>query len=304
VKHNVPIILLRVANAFAGDPSEIDSILSDLPTHLELLNPGAGATLREYGADAATIAATIKPALAKATPLTFDPHESSRVMHAHIQQLAETLVEHACPENSFLLVGLKPVEAEPWPTQRHFAILIVHEQTAAMAHQQAVEIKAWLMRRTELQSSQIEIQGGREREINDAVAADTAVAAEHTDCVLLVQTANVISEPRCLAGLYGAAMNGVPVVPVVLLPSTDDHKRYTYNFETAKSHLEGLPSNLKPGAATALEAATGVPAMVVGGALRTVLPNIISRPLGIGLTQNEVDAQMSEIERSLRQCTR
>jgi hypothetical protein len=68
--------------------------------------------------------------------------------------------------------------------------------------------------------------------------------------------------------------------------------------------LEGLPSNLKPGAATALEAATGVPAMVVGGALRTVLPNIISRPLGIGLTQNEVDAQMSEIERSLRQCTR
>ena len=41
-------------------------------------------------------------------------------------------------------------------------------------------------------------------------------------------------EPRCLARLYAAAQNRVPIVPVVLMKTKDEHDRLIYDFATAK----------------------------------------------------------------------
>ena len=90
-------------------------------------------------------------------------------------------------------------------------------------------------------------------------------------------------------------------MPVVLLPSTSEHAALSYNFENAKSHLESLDTELDLAAATALKTATGDSLKIVGMVLSSVLPNIISKPLGYGVTQNEIDSQMAEIEHTLRQ---
>lgn len=55
VQASVPIIAMRVQNQFAGDTSEIPSILADLPAHLGKTNPRAEETLRAFDMDAATI---------------------------------------------------------------------------------------------------------------------------------------------------------------------------------------------------------------------------------------------------------
>ena len=300
VKNKVPIILLRIANAFAGDASQIATILDDLPAHLLKINPGAEDTLKEFNTDANAVANTIREALVNTTPLTFDPHQSSAVMQAQIQQLAQALVEHACPQNKPLLADLRPHEAEPWHTQRKFAVLIVHEQSLPEALEQAKSIKSWLLRHTSLNASQIEIQDGHERNLNDVAAEDMVDAAENTDCILVLQTANLLREPRCLATMYAAAGAGIPITPVVLLPSTAEHKPLLYNFEDARPHLEKLATSLDADASKSLAMATSKPVEIIGGVLSYLIPNIISKPLGLGVTQNEIDAQMAEVERTLR----
>lgn len=295
VKANIPIILMRIANASGGDPSLIGATLDDLPTFLEQHNPGAVDTLSAFGTDANSVANTIRQALVELTPLTFDPHQSSAVLKAQIQQLAEMLVDKACPENKPLLRDLRPIRSEPWITQRKFAVLIVHEKAIAMALEQAKDIKQWLLRSTELEPSQIVVQS------QHVGNADTEIIGSDTDCVLVLQTANVLLEPECLESMYIAIRSGVPIVPVVLLPSTSEHAILSYNFETAKSHLESLDTGLDLAAATALKTSTGDSLKVVGMVLSSVLPNIISKPLGLGVTQNEIDSQMAEIERALRQ---
>jgi hypothetical protein len=46
--------------------------------------------------------------------------------------------------------------------------------------------------------------------------------------------------------------------------------------------------------------ATGQPLSKVGAALGGLLPNIISKPLGLEVVDAEFDAQMAEVERVLR----
>ena len=55
--------------------------------------------------------------------------------------------------------------------------------------------------------------------------------------------------------------------------------------------------------ASSVEAATGATANEVGLALSLLLPNIISRPLGLGMAAVEFNAQMAEVERTLRSST-
>ena len=191
-------------------------------------------------------------------------------------------------------------KAEPWPVQRKFAILIVHEQTLPQAREQANEIKSWLIRRTGLTASQIEVQDGHDRDVNDVVAEDMVDAAENADCVLVVQTANILREPRCLAAMYAAAEAGIPITPLVLLPSTAEHKPLQYDFETAKSHLNTLATSLDTHARQSLFVATAKPVEIVGGILSCLIPNIISKPLGLGVTDNLIDAQMADVVRTLR----
>jgi hypothetical protein len=117
--------------------------------------------------------------------------------------------------------------------------------------------------------------------------------------VLVLQTSNILSEPRPLAGIYGAASFGIPIVPVVLIGSKDEHEQLVYNFETAKvtnpttvsdveqttecvasslgllltsdfaqEKLENLATHLgSPQALASLNNSTGAPAETVGGLL-------------------------------------
>ena len=49
-------------------------------------------------------------------------------------------------------------------------------------------------------------------------------------------------EPRCLAKLYTACRDRVPIVPVVLTKSKPEHEALMYDFDTAKPMMEDLTS--------------------------------------------------------------
>ena len=233
-KAEIPVIILRISNAFAGDPTEIPEILSDLSSFLAKENPAAEETLVSLGYSVADIATRLSSTLVISDDgvLRFDPHQSSRVMRAQVAQMAATLVEQACPENKVLLSDIVVAPSAPWARSRKYAIYIVHEQASPTAFSQASSIKTWLINGTDLQDDHIAVQGTG---TNDKVALATDLArAQDADCVLVLQTSNILSEPRPLAGIYGAASFGIPIVPVVLIGSKDEHAQLVYNFETAK----------------------------------------------------------------------
>ena len=98
---------------------------------------------------------------------------------------------------------------------------IIHEEQSAQIVEAAEKIRDWLLDSTDLSiesiAVQIDQQNGRDRTVNDAGPADLAQIKVEVDAVLLIQSANVMSEPRSLARLFAATKAGVPIVPAVLI---------------------------------------------------------------------------------------
>eukprot|EP01047_Picozoa_sp_COSAG01_P013587 COSAG01_NODE_643_length_14566_cov_31.994194_4_plen_476_part_00 len=266
-KHNVPIIVVRVDNTFAGDISKISNILDGLPAYLDSTNPTAQQTLQQEGANASEIASTIKSALitAASSALSFNPRQSSRVITAQTQQMAVELVDKACPDNQVLLADIREAELEPWAVSREYAVFIIHEQTMEIAYEHAVEVKEWLIANTDLDASEICLQGC---DIDASVAhqSDT-YAVKDSDCVLVIQTANVLKEPRPLSALYTAAINGREIVPVVLVASSDEQRAASYNFEQVKAILGSLSIHMTTPSADSLVATVGASLSTIGSKL-------------------------------------
>ena len=91
--------------------------------------------------------------------------------------------------------------------------------------------------------------------MNDTAPTDLAQIKVDVDAVLLIQSANVMSEPRSLSRLYAAIKSGVPIIPAVMTSAAAEHKSLLYNFETAKPHMMELSRHLDDDAVVALEAA-------------------------------------------------
>ena len=315
-KSKTPLILMRIANSYEVDPSEALKILDDLPAFLDKYNPSAGGTLAEHKTTADAIAVDIRGILTAASkqPLIYDPHQSAMVMQSQMQSLAAALVSYACPENDDLLPDLTPGDEEHWHgLSKQYSVYIMHEDGSAIISEQAFGVKDWLVSRTALTDEQVVTQGDLQddssRNANDCAEHDCRLVAMDVDCVLLVQTAHVLQQPRCLARLYTAVKNNVSIVPVVLLPTDEEHTDLTYNFEEVKSFLNNLDDKLDQDAQNALYTACGVKAIVQGGTIATVLPNVISKPLGLYncdipgrllYHRPDINAQMVEIEQTLR----
>ena len=98
-------------------------------------------------------------------------------------------------------------------------------------------IKDHLIENTDLDQIQIAVQidqqNGRDRAVNDAAPADLAQIRVEVDAVLLIQSANVMSEPRSLARLYAAMKSGVPIIPAVIKFS-----RIYFAHSAAKTYRE------------------------------------------------------------------
>lgn len=315
-KSNTPLILVRVANSFEADPSEIRTILDELPTFVDKHNPNAVATLAENKTDVHAIATDIRDIFTAAAehPLTYDPHQSATVMQAQMQSLAAALVSKACPENNDLLPDLTPGDEDCWHgLHKRSSVYIMHEDGSAIVSEQAYGVKHWLICRTALSNEQVVTQGDMQddsdRDLNDCAEHDCRPIATGVDCVILLQTSQVLQQPRTLARLYTAIKNNVPVVPVVLQPADNTYGDLTYSFERVKPILYGLDENLDQRAQDALDTACGVKALVLGIAIATVLPNLISKPLGLHKCdtpgrllhyREDINAQMQEIEHAVR----
>ena len=311
--NNIPIVVIGIANSFAGATSDIAKICDDLPGFLSRTNPSATEVLGEFHLDAATISTNIREKLTAAKALTYDPHQSSVVMQSQMQELAGALVECSeGKENEELLPDMTPKEAEEWQISRRYAVYIVHEDGSAVVTEQAHGVKDWLVQRTELEEHQVTTQGDTQndhgRGVNDVAQHDVATVAADCDCVLLLQTSQVLKQPRCLARLYTAVKHSIPIVPVVLLSSDKEHSDLLYNFEAVKPYLNALDDGLDQAAADALYEACGAKALGLGTTLATVLPNIISKPLGLYECtepgrllhhRQDVNAQMAEVEQTV-----
>ena len=309
VQNSIPVIVMRVANAFAGDVDEISTILDDLPGYLANSNPMAEETLRAFNYSASIVGPQIKAALHLSLDdvISFDPHQSAVILQNQISQVAAALVDKACPANRPLLDDLKAVEVPPWPVVLKYAVYIIHEEQNPVIVAQAAKVKQWLLDNTDLKGDQVVLQidtcSGRTRDVNDVTPSDLTPVSQESDCVLLIQSAKVMMEPRCLARLYAVTVHRVPIVPVVLMKSADKHDELVYDFATAKPMMEDLSSHVDVAASAAVAQATQTPINAVGLALSLLLPNIISKPVGLDVSDGELNAQMSEVERTLRRST-
>ena len=161
-------------------------------------------------------------------------------------------------------------------------------------------MKAWLHRRCDLEDHQIVLCTDKcqARRINEVVASDCEVVLKQCDTVLLLQSADVLAEPRCLARLYCASANRVPIVPVLLTGSTSFQE---WNFEESKKILSQLGGHINSeDVSSALSAATGASSSGVGLELVRTIPNVISKPLSVKGIDTEFEAQMCDIELTLR----
>ena len=184
VKGNVPIVVLRINNAFRCDPSQIQQTLAALPEYLATKNPDALRQLMPLGLEPATMGGPILKAIDTANTLTFDPNQSSVMMRAQIHQLATAMVDRACLENRQLLsfLDLTKVEPDPWVVKRDVAAYIVFAEGSEVVNELAAKVKAWFTRNG-LAESQV------------VLCTEADVAARDMDAVILLQY--VHPSPRC-----------------------------------------------------------------------------------------------------------
>ena len=305
--NNVPIIVLCVQNAFAGDVGKLPSILGDLQSYLLKENPQALDALRGFNIDPSTIGAALQGKLIQDESLVFNPHQSSVIIQSQIAHIAESFVKHVCPENADLLPESTELDKQqPWPVERKYAVYIVHEELNPEIAVKAAELKSWLLQHTGLVDEQVmlhtKVGTTGTRQLNDAQPPDTQAVKNDTDCVLLVQSANVLLEPRCVAALYAVTTHHIPIVCTVVM--TDEaRKLLRYDFATASQVLENLPTYAGAEASLAIANATGTSTKAVGLELCKVLPNIISKPLSLDESSGDNEGEFREIERTLRQAS-
>lgn len=103
VKASVPIVVLRINNAFRCSPNQMKQTLNALPDYLATKNPDALNQLIPLNLDPATMGDVILKQIEVDSTLTFDPNQSSVMMRSQIHQLATAMVDRACPENRQLL---------------------------------------------------------------------------------------------------------------------------------------------------------------------------------------------------------
>ena len=69
-------------------------------------------------------------------------------MNAQIAQMAQAMVDVACPENASLIPELHKQSAlEPWPVRRSYGVYIILEEQNSVVITVAEEVKSWLLRR-------------------------------------------------------------------------------------------------------------------------------------------------------------
>ena len=304
-KYSVPIVIVQIQNKTSGDPAAISDVVEDLQAYLATSNPDAGATLEGHGLTADEAGAAMKKSLLaakdtwKQTKLVFDPAVSSSMQQQQTGQIAQALVEYVCPDNAdFLLDSMAAKPLEEWPGKLPVAVNIVYDETNETVSRQAEYVRDWLVQRVHLDPAKILLKTLQD-DPNDVSSMDVSQIAE-TDCVLFLQSAAVLQRPHCLARLYSAASGQVPICSVVLKDTSgqEAHQKVLYDFEEASKTLQNLAAHLDGAAIASVEsvAATGT----VGVWLAAVLPNIISKPLSIDASTNELEAQMVDIEQTMR----
>eukprot|EP01047_Picozoa_sp_COSAG01_P002787 COSAG01_NODE_76_length_28332_cov_298.876992_17_plen_500_part_00 len=159
----VPILLLFINNSHRNtlnDISSVETILSDLPTYLQSINPSAITDLStQCLLDAATIGPRILAAITKcnadATTLTLDPKGSSVRLQTQFKALADAMATVACPKNKELLPDLAPTQRDQIVTNKPIALYIVYSADEVFAHRQADKMRDWLCRWCDFQQEQI-----------------------------------------------------------------------------------------------------------------------------------------------------
>jgi hypothetical protein len=256
--------------------------------------------------DADDIGPKILSAINKSTTdvaaLTFDPNQSAVMLQSQISALAGAMTV-TCPENVALLSDLTPKQKDPWIVSRPIALYIVYSEASDIIARQAVAMKDWLCMWCDIHAEQVVLCSSPDDQhsVGDASETDCAGIATDVDTVILLQSEAVLSEPRCLARLYIASKAKVPIVPVNLTSSNPANAELLWNFETAKPAMLHLDTGLDAHTAAMVAAGTsGASTAEVGTVLSRVIPNIISKPLEIDGASSQFEAQMLDIELTLR----
>ena len=116
-----------------------------------------------------------------------------------------------------------------------------------------------------------------------------------SDVVVLLQSAEVLTQPRCLLELYAAVKAGIPIVSLVCSGKG-------YDFMAAEDHLLHLDTSLpvsNPSAVGVLEA-SGAPVLRVAEALWTSLPNATSVQLNSKGSESAIRAAVTVLIKAMQ----
>ena len=313
-KAGIPILVVSINNMHSSPLTKINEILTDLPAYLKDKNALALDELKkqEIDLDPDIIGQTIMDAInrgktaldgVETEELTSNPNQSTVMLQSQVCALAGAMVGVHCPENAALLPDLVPHDAEPWIVSRPIAIYIVYAEQDDQIKKVAESMKEWICRRCDIAPELVCLCSDSSDSSSDknlgTVAGGCDDVATNVDTVIMLQSKRILNEPRSLARLYTAIVNRAPIVPVCLTYQKTEDESKLWNFETSKATLESL-DHLSPSEVAAVAGACGVSAKQVGTALAQTIPNVISKPLAINGALTQFEAQMLDIELTLR----
>lgn len=233
VKEMKPIIVLEMG---AAAPA-LHRILNDLPKYLAETNARAEAQLDELGLTGVDVGTVLREGMFhpdRFRVLEFSAQAPSEVINTQTSMLTTAIAEMTGGENSVLaqMNELHGAVETMMGLEVHRCICIVNSAKDAEVWAEAKRLKDWLLERTDLSDDQIVLNeqpkllskrtrsegdvAELSRHISVAAVSDNIIGLTRDEnkvaAVIMLQTANVLKESRCVAQLYESLNQQIPLV--------------------------------------------------------------------------------------------
>ena len=322
--HQLPVVLLVVENG-GFDLDRGLAFVQSLETDLEVLNPGALATIEAHLYTTGTSLADFKAGVLSALEAVAQADGGRRVVwhpwgsdNAMVADAKDLIGAMATATNRTVVWKQSPVEraaerasslAELPMSRMSFRSPKQPQSYAAFVSYFRAEAGA----DARLLHNQIEILMGRPAFLDASYAKDVSGGVDadeirnilekglgRSEAVVLLQTKECLTRPWVLLELYTASKLRIPVIPVALAGKG-------YDFKQAKSFLDNLETELEvanPGAVKAINDYLAVSAQQSGTAPETLkdvkqavqaIPKLISVALDPEGSSNQLEAAVRDI---------
>jgi hypothetical protein len=307
VQEKKPLIVLELGGK--AKATDLRRILDDLPEFLTKTNPAAGAQLEELHLSGVGVGETLRDGMfhpERYRVMQFSSQASSDTINTQTSMLTRAIAEMTGGENS-VLAQMNELHGEAKTQlglEASHCICIVSSMKDYGVWTEAERLKSWLVARTDLTEDQIVLNEQPENslskrrtqsekdsaelarqmtKISTGAVSDNIISSirepSKVAVVVMLQTANILKEPRCVAQLYEALSRQIPVVPVVLCSNDRLQSGLRYSFERNKALMQDLSKNGEEFVSDLNRICLSEPISTISTTLSKRIPYAISKPL-------------------------